>query len=133
MSDSKKHRVETDLAPGAIGPYSQAIGSAAQAHLFVSGQIGVDPESGEFAAATAAGQAEQCLKNLLAIVRSAGGTEASIVKTMVYLARIEDFSDVNQVYSGFFNEPYPARACIGGCELPLGALVEIEAIAQLER
>ena len=133
MPNSERRKVESAEAPRAIGPYSPAIRSTAASYLFISGQIGVDRKTGEFVSDTVEGQAEQCLRNLLAIVASAGGSEASVVKTTIYLRRIEDFSTVNRVYSDFFTDPYPARACIGGCELPKGALVEIEAIARLER
>jgi 2-iminobutanoate/2-iminopropanoate deaminase len=133
MSNPERRKVESAEAPKAIGAYSPAIKSAAASYLFISGQIGIDGNTGEFVSDTVEGQAQQCLRNLLAIVRSAGGSEASVVKTTIYLRRIEDFSTVNRVYSDFFIDPYPARACIGGCELPKDALVEIEAIAQLER
>jgi 2-iminobutanoate/2-iminopropanoate deaminase len=97
----------------------------------VSGQIGVDAGTGEFVSGGVTAQAGRCLENLLALVRSAGGSQASVVKVNIYLKSIGDFAAVNEVYARFFKEPYPARACIGGCELPKGALVEIEAIAAL--
>jgi 2-iminobutanoate/2-iminopropanoate deaminase len=129
MPETRKQKIESPEAPGAIGPYSPAIKSDAGSHLFVSGQMGIDPETGEFVSEEVAGQAEQCLKNLMALVGSAGGSQASVVKVNIYLQSIKDFAAVNEVYARFFEEPYPARACIGGCELPKGALVEIEAIA----
>ena len=131
MSESRKRKVESSDAPGSIGPYSPAIRSDAGPHLFVSGQIGVDPGTGEFVSGGVAGQADRCLKNLLALVGEAGGNQASVVKITIYLKSIDDFAAVNEVYARFFEEPYPARACFGGCELPKGALVEIEAIAAL--
>jgi 2-iminobutanoate/2-iminopropanoate deaminase len=131
MPDSRKQKVESPDAPGAIGPYSQAIRCSAGAYLFVSGQIGVDPASGELVSETVEGQARQCLTNLMAIVREAGGSNDSVVKTTIYLEDMADFSKVNEVYSSFFGEPYPARACVGGMDLPKGALVEIDAIAVL--
>jgi 2-iminobutanoate/2-iminopropanoate deaminase len=76
-------------------------------------------------------QTEQCIKNVVSIVESAGGDIQSVVKTTVYLERLEDFSGMNEVYSVNFKPPYPARSCVGGCRLPKGALVEIEAIAAL--
>jgi 2-iminobutanoate/2-iminopropanoate deaminase len=102
-------------------------------YLFVSGQIGIDGESGNLVADRVEGQTEQCLKNLLAIVQAAGGSRKSIVKTTVYLRRIEDFPALNTAYAAFFEAPYPARSCVAGCDLPKGALVEIEAIALIER
>ena len=131
MSEERKQKVVSPEAPGALGPYSPAIRSEAGSCLFISGQVGIDPETGEFTSDTVEGQAEQCLKNLLALVASAGGSQASVVKVNIYLRSIEDFPVLNKVYAGFFEEPYPARACIGGCELPKGALVEIEAIAAI--
>ena len=131
MTETRKQKIESPDAPGAIGPYSPATKSVAGSHLFVSGQIGVDPGTGEFVSGEAAGQAGQCLKNLLALVGEAGGSQASVVKVTIYLKSIKDFAAVNEVYARHFEEPYPARACFGGCELPKGALVEIEAIAAL--
>jgi 2-iminobutanoate/2-iminopropanoate deaminase len=131
MTETGKQRVESPDAPGAFGPYSPAVRADAGTYLFVSGQIGVDPGSGEFISGEVTAQAGQCLDNLLALVGAAGGSQASVVKVNIYLKSIRDFAAVNKVYASYFKEPYPARACIGGCELPKGALVEIEAIAAL--
>jgi 2-iminobutanoate/2-iminopropanoate deaminase len=131
MRKTGKRRIESPDAPGALGPYSPAIRSEAGTRLFVSGQIGVDPGSGEFVPGGVSAQAERCLRSLLALVESAGGSQASVVKVNIYLKSIDDFAAVNEVYSRYFKEPYPARACIGGCQLPRGALVEIEAIGAL--
>ena len=131
MTEMKKRKIESPDAPGAFGPYSPAVKSNAGSHLFVSGQIGVDAGTGEFVSGGVTAQAERCLENLMALVGSAGGSQASVVKVNIYLKSIEDFAAVNEVYARYFKEPYPARACIGGCELPKGALVEIEAIAAL--
>ena len=131
MTNTGKRIVESPDAPGAFGPYSPAVKSDSGTYIFVSGQIGVDPGSGEFVAGGVEAQAERCLKSLLALVGSAGGSQTSVVKVNIYLKSIEDFAVVNEVYARYFEEPYPARACIGGCELPKGALVEIEAIAAL--
>lgn len=133
MPDLSKRKIETPGAPAAIGPYSPAIKADARSFVFVSGQIGIDPVSGDLVSGGATAQAEQCLKNLMALVNAAGGSQASIVKVNIYLKSIADFADVNEVYARFFEEPYPARACVGGCELPRGALVEIEAVAAVER
>ncbi len=133
MPDLRKSKIETRGAPGAIGPYSPAIRADADSFVFVSGQIGVDPVSAEFVSGGVTAQAEQCLKNMMALLAAAGGSQASVVKVNIYLESIEDFGAVNEVYSRFFEEPYPARACIGGCRLPRGALVEIEAIAAVEK
>ena len=133
MPDLNRTKIETPQAPAAIGPYSPAIKADACSFVFISGQIGVDPGSGEFVPGGVTAQAGQCLKNMMALLEAAGGSQASVVKVNIYLESIEDFGAVNQVYSGFFEEPYPARACIGGCRLPRGALVEIEAVAAVDR
>jgi 2-iminobutanoate/2-iminopropanoate deaminase len=125
--------VRSPDAPGAMGPYSQAIKAAANRYVFVAGQIGIDVESGEFVADTIEEQTRKTLENLMAVVRAAGGDETSIVKTTIYLTRMEDFGSVNEVYAGFLKAPYPARVCVAVRELPLGALVEIDAIVALER
>jgi 2-iminobutanoate/2-iminopropanoate deaminase len=121
--------VRSHEAPRALGPYSQAIEAGAGRYVFVSGQVGIDVESGELVADTVEQQARKALQNLLAVIRAAGCDESSIVKTTVYLKRMEDFAAVNEVYAGFMKPPYPARACIAVADLPKGALVEIDAIA----
>ena len=125
-----KRKIETPSAPAALGPYSQAISAGASSLVFVSGQIPLDP-SGEIAGDTAAEQAETCLKNISAILEAAGAGMDSIVKVTVFLKTMADFGDVNSVYAGFFEPPYPARSCIGGLELPRDVLVKIEAVAAL--
>ncbi|PVE20535.1 reactive intermediate/imine deaminase [Microvirga sp. KLBC 81] len=122
--------VSTANAPGAVGPYSQAI--KASNLLFVSGQLPIDPATGEFNSANAVEQAEQCLKNLAAIARAAGSELSKTVKTTVLLTDLADFADINRVYAGFFTTPYPARACYEVKALPKGAKVEIEAIIALD-
>jgi 2-iminobutanoate/2-iminopropanoate deaminase len=123
-----KERIETGSAPPAIGPYSQAVKTGASSLVFVSGQIPLN-RAGEIVGGTAAEQARVCLENIGAILEAAGGGMGSIVKVTVFLHKMEDFAAVNEVYSGFFQAPYPARACIGGLELPKGVLVKIEAVA----
>jgi 2-iminobutanoate/2-iminopropanoate deaminase len=119
-------QVSTTDAPGAVGPYSQAIKVGGL--LFVSGQLPIDPATGEFNSADAVAQAEQCLKNLAVIARAAGTELSKTVKTTVLLTDLSDFSEVNRVYAGFFSPPYPARACYEVKALPKGAKVEIEAV-----
>lgn len=119
-------QVSTIDAPGAVGPYSQAIKVGGL--LFVSGQLSIDPATGEFNSADAVAQAEQCLKNLAVIARAAGTELSKTVKTTVLLTDLSDFSEVNRVYAGFFSPPYPARACYEVKALPKGAKVEIEAV-----
>jgi 2-iminobutanoate/2-iminopropanoate deaminase len=123
----KKTAISTESAPAAIGPYSQAIQS--ENFIFTSGQLGMDtaknfPE-------TAAEQAVQSLQNARAILASANCEMDKVVKTTIFLTDMADFPQVNEVYSKFFNEPYPARSTIQVAALPMGAKVEIEIIARL--
>jgi 2-iminobutanoate/2-iminopropanoate deaminase len=122
-----KKIIHTDEAPKAIGPYSQAVKSGNL--LFISGQIPLDPVSMQVVGQTAALQAEQVLKNIGAILQAAGLDYADVVKTTVLLADINDFKAVNEVYGGFFKQQPPARAAYQAAALPMGVLVEIEAIA----
>ncbi|AUW47418.1 RidA family protein [Rhizobium leguminosarum] len=122
-------QISTTDAPGAVGPYSQAI--KAGDLLFVSGQLPIDPATGEFTSASAVEQAEQCLRNLEAIARAAGAELSKIVKTTVLLTDLGDFIEVNGVYARFFSPPFPARACYEVKALPKGAKVEIEAVISL--
>ena len=125
------HMITTSDAPRAIGPYSQGLKVRAPDLVFVSGQLGIDPATGEFAGQTVAEQTRRCLENLMAIL-GAGARRFTVVKTTVYLADMGMFAEMNEVYKTFFSEPYPARACVAVRELPKGALVEIEAIAVVE-
>lgn len=119
--------IHTDHAPAAIGPYSQAV--QAGTLLFVSGQLPIDPATGAFAGEDIASQTRQSLTNVKNILESAGYSCADVVKTTVLLADMEDFGAMNQVYAQFFPENCPARAAFAVKQLPKGALVEIEAVA----
>ena len=119
--------IHTPNAPAAIGPYSQAVQAGNM--LFVSGQIPVDPATGNFAGADIATQTRQSLTNVKNILEAAGYGLSDVVKTTVLLADIADFTAMNAVYAEFFTAPCPARACFAVKDLPKGALVEIEAIA----
>ncbi len=121
--------ISTSDAPGAVGPYSQAIKVGDL--LFVSGQLPIDATTGEFNSPNAVEQAEQCLKNLHAIAKAAGTDLSKTVKTTVLLTDLGDFAEVNRIYAGFFSTPYPARACYEVKALPKGAKVEIEAVISL--
>ena len=123
--------IESDKAPAAIGPYSQAILTEPGKLLFVSGQIPVIRETGVFAGETIEAQTRQCILNLQAILEKSGGTLGNIVKTTVFLADINDFTAMNAVYSEFFTSECPARSTIGVAALPKNAMVEIEAIAMI--
>ncbi len=122
-----KQTVSTEKAPGAIGPYSQAV--IAGGFIYVSGQLPIDPKTGEFAGTTAKAQTEQSLANVKAILEEAGYAMSDIVKATVYLDNIADFGEMNEVYNSFFEAPYPARAAFAVETLPKHALVEIEVIA----
>lgn len=119
--------IYTPNAPAAIGPYSQAVQAGNM--LFVSGQIPIDPATGEFAGSDIAAQTNQSLTNIKNILAAAGYSMNDVVKTTVLLAEIADFAAMNGVYAEFFTENKPARACFAVKDLPRGALVEIEAIA----
>ena len=119
--------VHTPNAPAAIGPYSQAI--AAGNTIYVSGQLPIDPATGAFAGNDIAAQTAQSLTNLKSILNAAGADMCDVVKTTVYLANIDDFAPMNEVYAKFFVAPYPARAAFEVACLPKNALVEIECIA----
>ena len=120
--------VSTKAAPGAIGPYSQAV--EAGGLVFCSGQIALDPATGEFVAGGVEAQAEQALKNLGAILEAAGSSYEKVLKTTVFLTDMGDFAAVNAVYARFFDRDCPARSAVEVGALPKGALVEVEAIAQ---
>lgn len=119
--------LHTDLAPAAIGPYSQAI--EANGFIFASGQLPIDPATGEFAEGGVKEQTRQSLTNASRILESAGVDLSHVVKTTVFLADMADFAAMNEVYSTFFNAPFPARSAVAVKALPKGALVEIECIA----
>jgi len=125
-----KQIIATDRAPRAIGPYSQAV--RAGNLVFASGQIPIDPVTGEFVAGGVAEQTEQVLRNLTSVFAAAGVELNQIVKTTVFLADMEDFAAMNEVYGRFFGEQPPARATVQAARLPRDAKVEIEAIAVSE-
>lgn len=121
--------VRTDGAPGALGPYSQAVVTGGW--IFASGQIPIDPRTGELVTGDARVQTEQVLRNLAAVLSAAGGSLATVVKTTVYLSDMALFADMNEVYARHFGGHHPARATVGVAGLPMGADVEIEAIARV--
>ncbi|MFL5679452.1 MAG: RidA family protein [Chloroflexota bacterium] len=123
-----RQAVSSAGAPAALGPYSQAI--AVDGFVFCSGQIGLDPTSGELVAGGVEAQAERALRNLTAVLDAAGLTMADVVKTTIFLADIADFASVNGVYARHMPDPPPARSTFAVGALPKGAVVEIEAIAR---
>ena len=126
----RKKAVLTGDAPAPIGPYSQGVLAEGKL-LFVSGQIPIDPETGELVAGTIVEQAERAIENLLAVVKAAGGSAENVVKVTVYLKRMEDYGKFNEVYKRYFSGSKPARAVVEVSNLPKGVTVEIEAIAIL--
>jgi reactive intermediate/imine deaminase len=125
MSVVKK--INTENAPAAIGPYSQAV--AAGDTIYLSGQIGIDPKTGKLVDGTIAGETKQALENIKAVLLDAGSDMTKIVSVTVYLADMEDFAKMNEIYAGYFKQPYPARATVAVKSLPKSARVEISVIA----
>jgi 2-iminobutanoate/2-iminopropanoate deaminase len=122
-----RHAISTTGAPSAIGPYSQGI--AAGGLVFCSGQVGLDPATGELVEGGVEAQAERALRNLASVLDAAGCGWADVVKTTVFLADIDDFATVNGIYGRFMPDPPPARSTFAVGALPRGARVEVEAIA----
>ena len=123
-----KQRINTEKAPAAIGPYSQAIDSGTGL-IFVSGQLPIDPATGAFPEGGVQAQTRQSLTNTKAILEEAGLSLANVVKTTVFLADMGDFAAMNEIYAQFFTDPFPARSAVAVKTLPKNALVEIECIA----
>lgn len=120
--------VRTDDAPAPIGPYSQAIQAGSE--LFCSGQIPIDPRTGEMIEGDASAQADRVLRNLGAVLQAGGSSYADVVKTTIFLTDMNDFGAVNEVYARYFDAAKPARSTIAVAALPKGARVEIDAIAK---
>lgn len=124
-----KNVISTSKAPAAIGPYSQAIQVGNL--VYTSGQLPIDPATGQFPEGGIKEQTRQSLTNIKAILEGAGLSMASVVRTTVFMANMDDFTEMNSVYAEFFNEPYPARSAVAVKTLPKNALVEIEVIAEI--
>jgi 2-iminobutanoate/2-iminopropanoate deaminase len=120
--------ISTLEAPSAIGPYSQAI--AYGGLIFCSGQIPLDPKTGELPSEGVEAETHQVMKNLQAVLRAAGSDLSEILRTTIYLQNLENFAKVNEVYASYLSKPYPARATVQVAKLPRGASVEIDAIAK---
>lgn len=123
----ERTKISTSNAPAAIGPYSQAIRSGQ--FVYTSGQIALEPTSGELVGSEVQAQTQQVLHNLQAVLASAGTSLANVVKTTVFLTRMSDFQAMNAIYATYFSEPAPARSTVAVAELPRQALVEIECVA----
>ncbi|MCP4684586.1 MAG: RidA family protein [bacterium] len=123
--------VHTSKAPAAVGPYSQAVKVQCSSLVFCSGQVSIDPAKGELVGADAAEQCRQAMTNLGEVLIAAGADYSKVVKTTIFLTDMGDFAAVNEVYASFFESDPPARATFAVAGLPLGAKVEIEAVAAL--
>ena len=122
------NKIYTEKAPAAVGPYSQAM--AVNGFLYTSGQIPLDPATGELVGTTIQEQAEQVMKNLMAVLEAAGTKQENVVKTLCFLTDMNDFAAFNEVYAKYFTEK-PARSCVGVASLPKGARCEVEVVAAL--
>jgi 2-iminobutanoate/2-iminopropanoate deaminase len=125
----EKRIIRTTRAPAAIGPYSQAVGVGSM--VYTSGQIALDPNTGQLVAGGIAPETERVMANLVAVLTAAGCTLSDVVKTTIFLTNLGDFATVNEIYSKHFGDSAPARSTVGVQALPRGASVEIEAIAVL--
>lgn len=123
-----RREIHTDRAPAAIGPYSQAIDL--DGLVFTAGQIGLDPDNGEFAGPDVESQARQVMANLDAVLDAAGAGFEDVVKTTVYLADMDEFEKVNRIYGNHFEAPFPARSTVEAGRLPRDARVEIDVVAR---
>jgi 2-iminobutanoate/2-iminopropanoate deaminase len=124
-----RRAIETEDAPEPIGPYSQALVAADV--LYCSGQVPLDPETGELVEGGIAEQARRCLQNLAAVCKAAGAPLEDAARITIYLTEIESFPAVNEVYAEFFSEPFPVRSTVGVAALPKGAMVEMDATVPL--
>ena len=122
-------KVSTQTAPAAIGPYSQAVISGGL--VYTSGQIAINPGTGNIEATTVEGQTEQVMKNLGEVLKAAGASYETAIKTVCFLSEIADFAKFNEIYGKYFTEK-PARSCVAVKDLPKGALVEVEVIAEVK-
>ena len=127
MINMNKQPIQTNEAPSAIGPYSQAVKTGDV--IYTSGQIGLDPATGEMVDGLE-NQAHRVMKNVKAVLAAADCDMNDIVKTLIFMQNMEDFVTVNEIYASYFEEPYPARSAVEVARMPKGALVEVEVIAK---
>lgn len=123
-----KQIIQTDMAPAAVGPYSQAVAVTGGKTVYVSGQIGLDPKTGELVSDNFEAQVRQCFTNLIAIIEAAGGSLEQVVKINLFLTDLSKFASVNAIMAEVMDEPYPARSTLGVASLPKNAQFEVEAI-----
>lgn len=122
-----KTEIRTSNAPAAIGPYSQAI--EVNGMIYTSGMIPINPQTGELITGSVEEQAKQALSNLKALIEASGSSMDKVVKTVVFIKNMDDFSKINAIYEDFFTSPYPARSCVEVARLPKDVAIEVEAIA----
>lgn len=122
-----KKVISTDNAPAAIGPYSQAI--EVNGLVYTSGVIPVDPKTGEIPSDIES-QAKQAIGNLINLLEASGCKASDVIKTTIFIKNMDDFGKINEIYAGYFEEPFPARSCVEVARLPKDVMIEIEAIAQ---
>lgn len=123
-----KQIIHTDASPAAVGPYSQAVAVNSGKMIFVSGQLGLEPDTGELVSENFEGQVRQAFANMQAVIEAAGGTLDSIVKLTLFLTDLSKFASANAIMADIIPEPYPARSTIGVASLPKGGQFEVEAI-----
>jgi len=126
-----REAIKTDHAPAALGPYSQAIKVRGSTFVFLSGQLALDPKTGSFVGTSAAEQTQQVMENLKAVLEASGAHMSDVVRTTIFLADMNDFAAVNEVYGRYFTQNPPARATVQVARLPKDGRVEIDAIAVL--
>lgn len=126
-----KQIIHTQDAPKAVGPYSQAVAVSGTKTVYLSGQIGLEPHSGELVSESFEGQVKQAFANMLAVVQAAGGTKDNVVKLTLFLTDLGKFGTVNTIMADVFPQPYPARSTVGVASLPKGAQFEVEAVVVL--
>lgn len=126
-----KEIIHTDLAPAAVGPYSQAVSATAGRMVFLSGQIGLEPGTGELVSENFEGQVRQSFANMQAVIEAAGGKLDNIVKLTLFLTDLSKFASANAIMAEIIPQPYPARSTLGVSSLPKGAQFEVEAILAL--
>jgi len=126
-----KQVIHTDNAPAAVGPYSQAVAATAGKTVYLSGQIGLEPDTGELVSENFDAQVRQAFANMIAVVEAAGGTLANVVKLTLFLTDLGRFAAVNAIMAELMPEPFPARSTVGVAALPKGAQFEVEAVLVL--
>ncbi|ARP86570.1 Rid family detoxifying hydrolase [Bordetella genomosp. 9] len=126
-----KQIIHTQDAPKAVGPYAQAVAVAGAKTVYLSGQIGLEPHSGELVSESFEGQVKQAFANMFAVVQAAGGTKENVVKLTLFLTDLSKFGTVNAIMEDLFPQPYPARSTVGVASLPKGAQFEVEAVVVL--